>query len=74
MITQEQRDELLIRTDERVCILMAEDIPEIKEHLQKLNGRVRGNEVRSKVNQAMISGIIAIGGFFAGIAKWVGWW
>ena len=50
------------------------DVREIKEQMLIINGRTRSNEVRSKVNQAMISGIIAIGGFFAGITKWVGWW
>jgi len=30
------------------------DIPEIKERLEKVNGKVRGNEVRSKVNQTVL--------------------
>lgn len=30
------------------------DIPEIKERLEKVNGKVRGNEIRSKVNQTVL--------------------
>jgi len=70
-LTAEKRDELLIRLDERVRDLKDEDMPEIKEHLLALNGRVRSNEVRSKVNQATLGLITSVA---IGVTKLLHWW
>ena len=41
--------------------------------LDLLNGRVRGNEVRSKVNQGLL-GSIGGGGILGLLGKLWGWW
>lgn len=53
-----QKNELLARIDERVKAIkdrIDEDVPEIKEHLQNLNGQVSRNKVDCKVNRATIA-------------------
>ena len=70
-----ERDLILVTLDTRSKLLesqSAEDHKEIKETLATLNGKVRGNEVRSKVNQALISVLLL--GFGAGITKLVDIW
>ena len=45
------------------------DVKEVSDKLDRMNGRVRGNEVRSKVNQGLFgSGVIGV------ITKILGWW
>ena len=48
------------------------DIPEITQRLKDLNGKVRSNEVRSKINQALI-GLFSTGIMIA-LTKIVGIW
>lgn len=48
------------------------DVREIRKITIALNGKVRGNEVRSKVNQVLISVLLL--GFGAGITKLVDIW
>ena len=49
------------------------DIAQISDKLDLLNGRVRGNEVRSKVNQGII-GTIGGGGILGILGKVLSWW
>jgi len=50
------------------------DIKDIKESIDELNGRVRGNEVRSKVNQAIIAIILGSSGITIGVTKILNVW
>ena len=47
------------------------DVKEICVEMKRLNGKTRGNEVRSKVNQATVSLIIVGIGL---VTKWAGLW
>ena len=46
------------------------DVKEINTKLDKVNGRTRANEIRSKVNQS----ILGSGGLLGGVSKFLGWW
>jgi len=50
------------------------DIPEIKKHVVQMNGTTRGNEVRSKVNQAIIGVLLSTSLIGAGATKLLGMW
>ena len=64
-LTEESRDELLIRLDERVRDLKEDDIPEIKQTLERQNGRIRRNSIAI----AAIVGSGALGGGVFGLIK-----
>jgi len=49
------------------------DIKEVSRKIDCLNGRVRGNEVRSKVNQGIL-GTIGGGGMVGCLGKLFNWW
>ncbi|KKN72877.1 hypothetical protein LCGC14_0405810 [marine sediment metagenome] len=64
---QPERDELLIRIDERLKTLKdgdEGDIPEIKERLKQLNGAVKTNTIWRRVT-------VSIGG--TGLVVIIGW-
>ena len=73
-LTPEIRDELLIRLDERVKELKEEDLPEIKRHLERINGCVQAADIRSKVNRWMIVSMVGGTGLFGAVAKLNGLW
>jgi len=50
------------------------DVKKINDKLDIVNGRTRGNETRSKVNQAIIAVILGGGGLSAGITKLLDLW
>ena len=68
----EERDNLLIRMDERLKGLKEGDIPEIKTHLEKVNNIVGKHEKRITRNEVILYclGAGTIGG--GGIAKLLG--
>ena len=72
----DQRDELLVRIDERVKALKEIDMPEIKNHLGRLNDSVAKNTAfRNKAMGALkLISILAIpgGGATAGVLKLFG--
>ena len=61
-MNDEQRDELLIRVDERVRDIKEDDIPEIKSGLKDHNRRIRRIEI-------ILASSVALGGGVAGIIK-----
>ena len=64
-LTVTKRDELLIRMDERVKALKdgdEGDVPEIKKHMEKQNGRIRKLEIT-------VACLIVGGGSFS-ILEW----
>ena len=76
-----ESDEILrevIETKTKVDRLWDEDDPgsitSLHNKLDRLNGRVRGNEVRSKVNQAIISAVGGGGGVAALVTKIMNMW
>lgn len=73
-LTEENRDELIIRIDERMEHLLEKDVPAISRHLLDLNGQTRGNTVRSKCNQAIIGVILGGSATLAAIAKVMHLW
>ncbi len=48
------------------------DVKEIRKDLKSFNGRLHANEVRSKVNQAVIA--LMLGGAGTGVTKLLGLW
>ena len=50
------------------------DVREIKDQLTIVNGRTRGNEVRSRINRWALGSLVTGGGVWAGIGKLLNWW
>jgi len=70
-----KRDELLIRIDERLKAVKSqfeENVPEIKHHLQSLNGAVQENRRRITRNEVILYFALGGSGTAAGIAKLLG--
>jgi len=69
-----ERDELLIRLDERVGDLKDKELPEVKELIRAQNTRIRKNEQRiSKIWGVMIGiGVLGGSGVGLGISRLIG--
>lgn len=70
-----QRDELLIRMDERVKALKDGDegaIPDMIKHLATLNGRVTRNSNDIKWLKRIVGGVTGVGAAIAAIFKGLG--
>ena len=61
-MNDEQRDELLIRIDERVKDIKEEELPEIKQLLRNHSRRIRVIEI-------IIGSLVVSGGSIAGLIK-----
>jgi len=62
-VKAEQRDELLVRIDERVEHIKETDVPEIKNHLLRLNGAVYANSMfRKLMIRVGLPILVAVGG------------
>ena len=77
MLKPSERDELLIRMDERVKALKngdEGDIPEIKEHLKALNTQVNKNKTKLAIHSTIfkvIGGCAGVSGTAFGVLKWI---
>ena len=74
-MNDQERDELLVRIDERVQNLTNNDIPEIKEHLGKIDCGMSNQSTRLTRNETTIKYLLYGGGgtgVAAAIAKLLG--
>jgi len=52
-LTQEKRDELLVRLDERVKAIKDDTLPKIETHLEKINGHLDNHSSRITVTETL---------------------